>query len=223
MRVCIVEDQEKIALALKKGLESEGFLVDVFHDGTQAFPHLLVKGSLYDVIVLDIMLPGKTGVEICREVRKARIDTPILMLTALDDVESKVGGLSLGADDYLTKPFEFEELLARIRALLRRPHALVSEQISVAGITLDVREHTVSKKGKKIPLTQKEFLILEFLMRHPNQVIQREQIIAHVWDQAFDSFSNVVDVHIKNLRKKLQKSNENIFETIHGVGYKLRD
>lgn len=218
----MVEDQEKLALSIKKGLELESFAVDVLHDGAHALSQLLSNAGLYDLLILDVMLPGKTGFQICQELRKEHITLPILMLTALDSVESKVGGLDMGADDYVAKPFAFEELVARVRALLRRPKVTLTHELSLSGIVLDPRAHTVTKKGKLVSLTQKEYAILEFLMRHPNQVLSREQIVNHVWDQAFDSWSNVVDVHIKNLRKKLQKGNENILEAVHGVGYKFK-
>jgi DNA-binding response OmpR family regulator len=221
MRILVVEDQEKIARAIKKGLEHESFAVDAVFDG-EAARHKLLSTHPYDLVILDVMLPLVSGFQICKEMRSSGDATPILMLTALDSVESKVGGLDMGADDYLPKPFAFEELLARVRALLRRPKETVKDSLAHSGILLDIQNHTVTKKGKKVPLTLKEFAILEFLMRHPNQVLSREQIMNHVWDQAFDSFSNVVDVHIKNLRKKLQKSNETIFEAIHGVGYKFK-
>ena len=168
------------------------------------------------------MLPHVDGLTICKHLRDRNIFIPILMLTAKDTLENKVDGLNMGADDYIVKPFAFEELLARVRALLRRPIESLLTEISGNGIVLNTVSRRVTKNDKEITLTIKEFAILEEFLRHPNEVLTREKIMKHVWDFEFEGYSNVVDVHIKNLRKKLQNKNENIFETVHGVGYKFK-
>lgn len=220
MRILVVEDQEKIANALKKGLEIEGFAVDILFTGTSGLQRILANSLHYDLFILDIMLPSMTGLEILERMRNEGITTPVLLLTALDGVDHKVTGLNTGADDYLAKPFAFAELIARVRALLRRPTQVVATTIQHGDLVLDTLSHRVTKGSREITLTTKEFAILEYFMRNPEQVLSREQIMNHVWDYNFDSFSNVVDVHIKNLRKKLQKKHENIFETVHGLGYR---
>lgn len=223
MRILIVEDEEKLALALKRGLEQKGYAVDCAFDGEEGEYQMETGAEDYDLVLLDLMLPKKDGVEVCREIRRKNINLPILMLTARDRTEDKVLGLDCGADDYLVKPFSFEELLARIRALLRRPRELSLEELKIKDITLNSRTRQVFKGEREIPLTSKEFSLLEFLMRNAGQVVNREQIIAHVWDYDFDSFSNVVDVHIKNLRKKLEdKGRERLIETVRGAGYRLK-
>lgn len=221
MRILCVEDNIKLASNIKKGLEQDSYAVDTLHDGEIALLRIQGNSTFYDLVVLDSMLPTVSGPEIVKTIRKNGITIPVLMLTALDDVENKVSALDAGADDYLAKPFEFSELKARIRALLRRPKDIVPSVISLSDITLDTNKREVKKLNKIIALTAKEFSILEYMMRNPGRVLTREQIMNHVWDYSFDSFSNVVDVHIKNLRKKLQKKNETIFETIHGLGYRF--
>ena len=177
----------------------------------------------YDLIILDLMLPKRNGFEVCKNVRQADIVTPILILTARDAVEDKVYALDEGADDYLVKPFSFQELLARIRALLRRPEQVLPVELNIKDLNLNSSTRRVTRLNREIPLTLKEFGLLEYLMRHPNQVLTREQILDHLWDFAFDSFSNVVDVHIKNLRKKVDgEYNEKLLETIRGVGYRIK-
>lgn len=220
MRILVVEDQEKLALSIKKGLELDGFAVDCLFTGTLGLRRILGNHTQYDLLILDIMLPEVTGLEILTQIRKEHIAIPVILLTALDALDNKVTGLNLGADDYISKPFAFAELLARVKALLRRPKQTIDTTVTLRDIVLDTIAHTVHKGTKTISITGKEFSILEYFMRHPNQVLSREQIMNHVWDYDFDSFSNVVDVHVKNLRKKLQKKNETIFETIHGVGYR---
>lgn len=220
MRILYAEDQQKLALSVKKGLAHEGFAVDVVHRGDEALQRMLNNPPVYDLVILDVLLPEISGVEIVRAIREKGVLTPILLLTALGDVSDRVAGLNTGADDYLPKPFVFAELVARIRALLRRPVESKSDTLSVRDITLDSRLHTVVKNGKPAVLTSKEFALLEYLMRNPDRVLSRAEIMNHVWDYNFDSLSNVVDVHMKNIRKKLQKKNETIFETIHGVGYR---
>ncbi len=223
MRILIIEDQEKLALSIKKGLEFNGYAVDTLFDGEQGLRRLEGNHMDYDLVVLDLMLPTIDGITICKNLRNQSIKIPILMLTAKDTLEDKVTGLNIGADDYLTKPFAFAELLARIGALTRRPvETNISPLIVVANISLNTATREVFKSKKAITLTTKEFAILEQFMRHPNEVLSREKIMNHVWDFAFGGVSNVVDVHIKNLRRKLQNKNEKLFETIHGVGYRFK-
>ncbi len=221
MRILIIEDQEKLANSIKKGLENMGYAVDVANDGGLGLRKIESNSDNFDLIILDIMLPVLDGLSLCRKIRSQHIMTPVLMLTARDSLDNKIDGLDSGADDYLVKPFDFDELTARIRALLRRPKIVLETEISGAGITLDTVSHSVKKGGKDIKLTAKEFAILEYFLRNRNVVLNRGQIINHVWDFEYDSFSNVVDVHIKNLRKKLQSKTQNIFETIHGIGYRF--
>jgi DNA-binding response OmpR family regulator len=222
MRILIVEDEEKLAQALKKGLEKEGYAVDYILDGEAGQRRIEINHKDYDLIVLDLMLPKVNGFEIATNVRKHGILTPILILTARDAIEDKVTALDSGADDYLVKPFSFEELAARVRALLRRPEQLLPTELRLKDLTLNVTTRKVYRQEKEIPLTLKEFGLLEYLMRHPNQVLTREQILDHLWDFAFDSFSNIVDVHMKNLRKKVdQEYHDKMLETIRGVGYKI--
>lgn len=223
MRILIVEDEEKLAQSLKKGLEKEGFAVDYIMDGDAGERRIVVSHKDYDLVILDLMLPGKDGFQICRDVREQQITTPILVLTARDATEDKVTALDAGADDYLVKPFSFEELMARVRALLRRPEQALPNELVVKDLCLDTTTRKVTRKGKEINLTLKEFNLLEYLMRHADQVLTREQILDHLWDFAFDSFSNVVDVHVKNLRKKIDgNQHEKLLETIRGVGYRIK-
>lgn len=221
MRILIVEDEERLAKALVEGLGKQGFAVDHVSDGPTASNRISLYRNEYDVIVLDLMLPGMAGEEICRAAREAGVKTPILVLTAKDDTDSKVSVLNMGADDYLAKPFSFEELLARIKALMRRPDEVVPVTLEHRDITLDTATHVVTKDGEEIPLTLKEFALLEYFMRHPGRALTREDILDHVWDFEFASFSNVVDVHVKNLRKKLGDHGGSLIETVRGVGYRL--
>ncbi len=223
MRILIVEDEEKLALSLKKGLEKEGFAVDYIMDGDAGERRIVISHKDYDLVILDLMLPGKDGFQICRSVREQQINVPILVLTARDATDDKVAALDAGADDYLVKPFSFEELMARVRALLRRPEQALPNELTVRDLKLDTTTRKVTRKGKEISLTLKEFNLLEYLMRNVDQVLTREQILDHLWDFAFDSFSNVVDVHIKNLRKKIDGTHhEKLLETIRGVGYRIK-
>ena len=221
MKILIVEDQENLAKLIKKGLEQEGFTADYVLDGESAQRRIEMNVRDYDLVILDVMLPKKTGIEVCKEVRKKKIMTPIIMLTAQDQKHDIVTGLNVGADDYLVKPFEFEVLLARIRALLRRPKNMLAQTLIIKDIELNPTTKQVFRKKQEIELTLKEFALLEYFMRHPNQVVNREQILANLWDFAFDSFSNVVDVHVTNLRKKLHDKNGVLIKTVYGVGYKL--
>lgn len=223
MRILIVEDEEKLAQSLKKGLEKEGYAVDYVVDGEAGQRRIEINNKEYDMVILDLMLPKKDGFEILRNIRKEGIAIPILVLTARDATDDKVNALNEGADDYIVKPFSFEELLARVKALLRRPEPMIPNEIKIKDLTLDIASRKAFRRGKEINLTLKEFGLLEYLMRHPNQVLTREQILDHLWDFAFDSFSNVVDVHVKNLRKKIDSDyNEKLLETIRGVGYKIK-
>jgi len=176
----------------------------------------------YDLVILDIMLPKKSGIEVCAQVRRDKINIPILILTAKDTEEDIIGGLNAGADDYLVKPFSFEVLLARIHAVVRRPKTALPVEMTVKNITINPVSKRVLKDGQEIKLTLKEFSLLEYLMRHPNQAVNREQITSSLWDFAFDSFSNVVDVHVTNLRKKIGDQNSSFIETVYGIGYRLK-
>lgn len=222
MRVLVVEDEPKIAAFLKRGLEENAYAVDVARDGeeglawAQAFP--------YDLIILDIMLPKLDGVTLCRRLRAEGNRANILMLTAKDDIEDRVTGLDAGADDYLVKPFAFRELLARLRALQRRGGEQRTTRLQVADLVLDLVSHQAMRGGRTIELTAKEFALLEFLMRHPNQTLSRTVIAEHVWDYDFYNQSNVVDVYIRYLRKKIDDPFElKLIQTVRGMGYRLTD
>ena len=222
MRILLVEDEEKIANFIKRGLKEEHYIVDVAYDGEKGL--FLAEINAYDLIILDIMLPIKDGLSICKELRSKKIDTPILMLTARDRVEDKVLGLDLGADDYLAKPFEFEELLARVRALLRRKEGGKSTLLKIADLELDQLTHKVRRAGKEISLTSKEYALLEYLMLNANQVVTRTMISEHVWNEDFDSFTNVIDVYIKYLRNKIDRDfGKQLIYTMRGTGYILKE
>jgi two-component system, OmpR family, copper resistance phosphate regulon response regulator CusR len=224
MRILIVEDSEKLSRLLKKGLESEGYAIDTIYDGKSALDKILLNYPDYDLIMLDLMLPGIGGIEICRTVREQKISTPILMLTAKDTVDDKVMGLNTGADDYLIKPFSFDELLARIKAILRRPKQQISDKLEIKDLVLDLLRKKASRNGKEINLTLKELRILEYFMRNKGVVLTREDIMTALWDFDFNSFSNVIDVHIKNLRKKIDSGYaQKLFKTIYGIGYKIEN
>ena len=220
MKLLLVEDNQKLNASLKEGLEQEGYTVDSLFDGLAAERRIETHGSNYDLIVLDIMLPGKDGLEVCKTIREKDIMTPVIMLTARDTTKDKIRGLDAGADDYLIKPFSFEELLARIRTLLRRPNILIPDRLELGPLSLNAQTKEILMSGERLVLTMRELSILEYLMRHPNQVISREQILANVWDHGFDSFSNVVDVHIKNIRRKLKTYGKSL-QAIRGIGYNL--
>lgn len=224
MRILIVEDDQKIAGTLAAGLEKKGYAVDVIHDGTEALTRISLHRADYDLILLDLNLPGMSGADICREARDKGVTTPILILTAHAETENKVNLLLSGADDYVVKPFSFDELAARIQALLRRPNESKPTKLSVGELELDPGAHTVAKEGKPLELTLKEFMLLEYFMRHPNEVVNREDLLTHLWDFNYESFSNVIDVHVKNLRRKLDggKADDSMLETVRGIGYKLR-
>lgn len=222
MRILIVEDEHKIAASIKRGLEQESYAVDAVYDGIEGFD--LASSGDYDVIILDLMLPGMNGMEICKKLRQIKIHTPILILTARGQLGDKVEGLNKGADDYLVKPFAFEELLARIRALIRRPKESLGPLLSCKDLNLNSLTYEVTRNGKKINLSKKEFALLEYLLRHPNMVVTKEQIIAHVWDYDADVLPNTVEVYIGYLRQKIDKPFQDrlpLIHTIRGFGYKL--
>ena len=222
MRILIVEDERKVASFIKKGLEEDYYSVDVALDGKEG-TRLVLSGE-YDLIILDIMLPFKDGISILKEIRTEKISTPVLMLTAKDTVADKVLGLDSGADDYLAKPFAFDELLSRVRALLRR-NTIEKKIIMTAGeLQLDTQAHKASRNGVEIQLTPKEYAILEYLLRNKNRVVSRTVLSEHVYDYHFDSNTNVIDVHINKLRNKIDKDfDHSILQTVRGVGYIIKD
>lgn len=221
MRLLLIEDERRVASFIKKGLEAEQYLVEVASDGQQGVKMALAE--TYDLIILDIILPGQNGVEVCRQLRGQGLQVPILMLTAKDSVEDKVLGLEVGADDYLTKPFAFQELVARLQALLRRRGELdLARTLQVADLVLDKNAHEVRREGKLIQLTPKEFALLEYLMRYPDRVLSRAMIEEHVWDLAHDSSTNIVDVYIRHLRTKINRGfQQQLIHTVRGIGYRL--
>lgn len=222
MRILIVEDEHKIAAFLQRGLVEEGYAVDVAYDGDDALDWLLVVP--FDLIILDVLLPKRSGVAVARSLRQRGFHTPVLMLTARDAVEDRVLGLDSGADDYLTKPFAFSELLARIRALLRREPSTRASLLQVADLTLDPATHRVTRAGVPVTLANKEYQILEYLLRNPDRVLTRTMIAEHVWGYDYENESNVIDVHIRSLRRKLDDEQPvKLIHTIRGVGYRLAE
>jgi DNA-binding response OmpR family regulator len=222
MRLLLVEDDRKAARVLRKGLEEEGFVVDVVHAGDEAEYEADVNE--YDVIVLDWMLPGKPGIDVCRDLRARRSTTPILMLTAKDTVSDRITGLDTGADDYLTKPFAFAELLARIRALLRRAESGRAPTLSVGDLTLDPVTHRVARGGTAIVVTPKQYAILEYLMRHADRVVTRTELGEHVWADEHDTLTNLVDVHMSHLRRKIDTQGRvPLIHTVRGRGYRVSE
>ncbi|KKQ36390.1 MAG: Two component transcriptional regulator, winged helix family [Candidatus Woesebacteria bacterium GW2011_GWA1_37_7] len=222
MRILLVEDEQRLSNVIKKGLLEDGFAVDVAYDGEEG--QYLAEGEIYDLVILDIMLPKVDGLTLCHNLRDKNIKTPILMLTAKTTIEDKVAGLDSGADDYMTKPFSFLELRSRIQALIRRSKQESSPILKVADLVLDPIKHTVTRKDKNITLTPKEFSILELLLRHKDEVVTRTMITEHAWDYNFDSMSNIVDVFVASLRRKVDKaSDKKLIHTVHGVGYRLSE
>ncbi len=218
MRILIIEDDKKIAAALRKGLRAEGFAVDVASEAETG--EELAAVNDYDVIILDILLPKQDGWEICANLRRAKILIPILMLTALDDVSDKIKGLEQGADDFLAKPFHFGELLARIRALIRRHSDVRSAIVEKYGLKLNLNTHKAVREGKEIPLSAKEFALLELFMMNPEKILSRQMISEHLWDMNFDPRSNVIESFIKFLRQKIDRDFEKpLIHTIRGAGY----
>ena len=222
MRILIVEDEKKVAGFIKKGLEEETYAADVAYDGEEGL-HLGAEGQ-YDLIILDIMLPKLDGLEVLSQLRSKGKDIPIILLTAKDAVDDRVAGLNKGADDYLTKPFAFSELLARVRVLLRRGKAEVKTILQIVDLTLDLVSHKVDRGGDEIELTGKEYSLLEYFMRNQGKVLTRTMIAEHVWDYNFDTFTNVIDVYINHLRKKIDKGRQNkLLHTLRGVGYIMKE
>lgn len=222
MKILVVEDEHKIANSLKKGLEQESYAVDIAYDGSDGYD--LASSEPYDVIILDLLLPEMNGMEICRKLRQEKIHTPILMLTAKGQLLDKIEGLNSGADDYLTKPFAFEELLARVRALTRRPIEQMSHILSYDNLSLDTTSFTVLRAGQEIALSKKEFMLLEFFLRHPQITFTKDQLIERVWSMDSDILPNTVEVYIGYLRKKIDSAfskNKPIIQTVRGFGYKL--
>ena len=221
MRILLVEDEKKIASFIAKGLREEQYAVDVAYNAESALTN--IAAYEYDLIITDIMMPGMNGFEFIKKLRNSQNTTPVLILTAKDRVDDKIFGLDSGADDYLTKPFAFAELLARIRALHRRPHKLL-ESLQISDLQLDPSTHTVTRGGKKIDLTPKEFSLLEFMLRNKGRVLTRTTIIEHVWDMYFDSDTNLVDVFMSYLRKKIeQRGKPRLLHSVRGVGYILEE
>ena len=221
MRLLVVEDDPNICRFVQKGLQEERYAVDVAQDGEEGLS--LATVTPYDLIILDVMLPKLDGLSMCSKLRKARKTTPILMLTAREEIEDKVAGLDSGADDYLTKPFAFAELLARVRALLRRSGSQPAGPLKVGDLELDPVAHRVWRGGQDIALTNKEFTLLEYLLRNANQVLTRTAIIEHVWDIHYDNMTNIVDVHIRALRAKIDRDfGTPLIHTVRGVGYVLK-
>lgn len=222
MRILVIEDEKKLAGFIRKGLVEQSYCVDVAHDGLRGY--VLASQNDYDLIILDIVLPKQDGWTTCRKIRQDGITTPILMLTALGETDDKVKGLDSGADDYLTKPFEFAELLARVRAILRRKYSQQETILRINDLILDPAKHLIERDGKTIKVTAKEFALLEYLMRNHGKVMTRTQISEHVWDIDFDRGSNVIDVYIKSLRQKVDKGfSQRLIHTVIGVGYVLRE
>lgn len=221
MRILIVEDEIGLANSLVAGLKEERYAVDYTADGEDA--EFLAETNDYDLIILDVMIPKIDGFQVCQDLRSRRLKTPILMLTALDATASKVKGLDSGADDYLAKPFSFEELLARVRALLRRGPLVAQTTLEYSDVKMDLLAHVATRGGRLMELTGKEYALLEFFLRNPDRVISRSQLAEHVWDRYFDPLSNVIDVSVSHLRKKLEADGgTRLLHSIRGMGYILK-
>ena len=222
MRILIVEDEKKVSSFIKKGMEEEYYTVDTAFDGKEGLR--LASSENYDLIIMDVMLPNMDGNTVTKELRKRNINIPVLMLTVNDSIKDKVKGLDSGADDYLTKPFAFEELLARVRALLRRNEKSKSTKISAGDIVLDLESHRVMKSDKEIILTPKEYSILEYLIKNKNKVVSRTRLIEHTYDYHFDTETNIIDVYINKVRNKIfDNSDSPLIKTIRGIGYIIKD
>lgn len=222
MRILVVEDEHRIAGTIKKGLTQERYAVDVCYDGNEGYDLAVTED--YDLIILDLLLPGMTGITVCQELRKNNIHTPILMLTAKAQIQERIEGLDSGADDYLTKPFSFEELLARIRALARRPKQTSSPVLAVGDLTLHPKAYTTTRAGRPIQLTGKEFSLLEYLLRNAGKILTKQEITNHVWDYDADILPNTIEVYIRNLRNKIDRPFPNampLIHTVRGFGYKI--
>jgi DNA-binding response OmpR family regulator len=222
MRILLVEDERRLSNVIKKGLEEDGFAVDAAFDGEEG--QFMAESEEYDLIILDVMLTKINGISVVKNIRKKGLKTPILMLTAKSAIEDKVLGLDSGADDYMTKPFSFIELRSRIQALIRRTSRDLLTMLTVSDLIVDPLKHIVERNSKKITLTPKEFSILEFLLHHKDEVVTRTMITEHVWDYNFEGMSNVVDVFLANIRKKIDKNTtKKLIHTVHGVGYKISE
>ena len=222
MRVLVVEDDARIARFVSKGLREQSYAVDVSSDGDDA----LYKAAIsdYDAVILDVMIPGRDGFEVCRELRATGSTVPVIMVTARDALDDRVTGLDTGADDYLTKPFEVAELLARLRALLRRGHMVRPPKIRIADLVIDTQAHSVSRGDRQVKLTAKEYALLEYLAREQGRVLTRAEIAEHVWDESFDPFSNLIDVNVNRLRRKIDDGFDTpLIHTRRGAGYMLSD
>ena len=221
MRILVVEDERKVANFIRQGLGEEGYAVDVASNGEEGLA--MARDGVHDLIILDIGLPKMNGLQVLQELRRRKVTTPVLLLTVRATIEDKVLGLDAGADDYLTKPFAFQELVARVRALLRRRAEGGPAVLQFADLTLDPARHTAFRGGQKIDLTAKEFALLDYFMRNPGRVLTRTMIIEHVWDYDFDTGTNVVDVYVNYLRKKIDSDREpKLIHTIRGVGYVMK-
>jgi len=221
-KILVVEDEKKVASFIKRGLEEEGFEVDVASDGEEGL--YMAEANTYDLVLMDLMLPKIDGLSVVREMRGRGIQTPVLCLAAKDAVEDIVSGLDSGSDDYLTKPFAFAELLARVRALLRRGAQDRGAELTFADLRLDPVSHKVWRSEKEIELTAKEYALLEYFMRNPNQTLTRTMIAEHVWDYTFDSFTNIIDVYVNYLRKKIDRDfDKKLIHTVRGIGYVLKE
>lgn len=222
MRILTVEDEVDLANNIRQGLTENGFAVDIAYNGEEGLH--LITSEPYDLVILDVMLPKIDGYTVCKNARDKGIKTPILMLTAKSNVENKIEGLNSGADDYLTKPFNFEELMARIYALLRRGANTELPVLTIADLKMNPQKHSVTRNNEKIDLTPKEFAVLEFLLRNKDKVVSRTMILEHVWDYNFESMSNLVDVIVATLRKKIDKNNnKKLIHTVYGVGFKISE
>lgn len=219
MRILIVEDDELVRTALKQALEAQCFAVDVATDGERG--SFMGRTNAYDLVILDNMLPKRRGEQICEDIRKAGKTMPILLLSVQSEVKDKVAALNVGADDYLAKPFSHDELIARVRALMRRPTPIAEEILQFDDISLDVRSQKVMRGKQEIYLTRKEFMLLEYLLRNQGNVVSRSMLIDHVWDSSIDPFSNTIESHILSLRKKIERKRKKIIQTVPGRGYKI--
>ena len=221
MRLLVVEDDVRLSEVLMRGLRESGYAVDAARDGSSALEQLSM--NTYDAVILDVMIPPPNGMDVCRQMRRAKIATPVLMLTARDAVDDRIAGLDCGADDYLVKPFAFNELLARLRALLRRGPITAATTLQVGDIRIDTGAHRVFRGDEEVVLTSKEYALLEYLARNPERVISRAEIAEHVWDENFDPFSNVIEVYVNRLRRKVDRKEPHRILTRRNEGYMLRD
>lgn len=221
MKILVIEDEKKIASFLRKGLEAQGFVVDVSHHGDEGFT--LATTQAYDAAILDIMLPGRDGLSIVRNLRERKVALPVILLTARSELNERLEGLNLGADDYLTKPFHIEELIARLHAIMRRATGATQSILAVADLTMNLLTREVSRAGQRIELTAREFSLLEHLLRSPGRVLTRVEIVERVWAYHFDPGTNLVDVYVQRIRKKVDgEFPEKLIETIRGVGYRIK-